>query len=252
MEDLASIREGLAQADAGNARPAQEVFAGLRQKHGRLEHRAMATVPGPSEQRTILHNVSWETYESLVADHRETSSPRFTYDRGTLEILSPSTKHERLNRRLATLVETVADEWGIDYDNVGSNTFTREDLKRGFEPDSCFYIQNVERVIDKEQIDLSVDPPPDLVLEIDITSPSLDKLPIYAQVGVPEVWRHDGRRVAIYRLEGESYTEQDESAALPGLTTAVISHFLQRSETQKRSTWLRSLREWARRPGSAS
>lgn len=206
----------------------------------------METVKRPAGQTVILHGVSWETYESLLADHRDRSAPRFAYDGGELEILSPSPEHEKLNRGLALLVEVVAEEFGIDVYDLGSTTFKREDLERGFEPDSCFYIQNEERIRGKDRIDLEVDPPPDLVIEIDVTSPSLDKHPIYARLGVPEVWRYEGGRVAILRLERTGYVEVDESMALPPLTGAVLSRFAHASKATRRTVWLREFREWAR------
>src|SRR5207247_2926721 len=128
----------------------------------------------------VLHGVSWKTYECFLADFENRSAPRFTYDRGTLEIMSPREEHERSNRTLALLVEVVTEERGLEIDSLGSTTFKREDVGRGFEPDSCFYVQNAERVRGKERIDLAIDPPPDLVIEIDITHPSMDNLPIYA------------------------------------------------------------------------
>ena len=106
----------------------------------------MATVLSAPEQRVVLNHVSWETYESLLADHLDCSSPRFTYDRGVLEIMSPSAEHEETDRTIAALVEVVVEEWGREVRNLGSTTCRREDLNRGFEPDSCFYIQNVERL----------------------------------------------------------------------------------------------------------
>ena len=131
----------------------------------------METVKTPPEQRTILRNISWETYERLLADHLDSSSPRFAYDRGVLEIVVVSERHERPNRLIAQLVEVLAEEMALELDNLGSATFRRKDLQRGFEPDSCFYIQNEERVHGKADLNLNVDPPPDLVIEIDITSP---------------------------------------------------------------------------------
>ncbi len=140
----------------------------------------METIKSPAEQRVALHNISWSTYERLLADNETNSAPRFTYDRGELEIMSPSPEHEKLNRRIAQLVLAVADELGVEVEDLGSTTFRREDLERGFEPDSCFYIQNEEKVRGTNCIDPAADPPPDLVIEIDITSPSFSKLPIYA------------------------------------------------------------------------
>jgi Uma2 family endonuclease len=164
--------------------------------------------------------------------------------------MSPSTKHERWNRSIATLCEVIAEELNIELDNVGSNTFKREDLARGFEPDSCFYVQNVERVRNREQIDLTVDPPPDLVIEIDISRSSLDRFPIFASIGVPEVWRYDGMRVAIFKLAGGAYQEQKTSEAFPGVTSQSITRFMEESKTLKRTVWLRRVRAWARQQGN--
>lgn len=206
----------------------------------------MASVTSPPDQRLILHDVSWETYEGLVADHRDRSSPRFTYDQGVLEVMSPGSEHERANTRLALLVEVVAEEWGIDVDSLGSMTFRREAFQRGFEPDSCFYIRNEALVRDRQRIDPDVDPPPDLVIEIDVTSPSLPKFPIYAQMGVPEVWRYDGRRVGVHQLQANAYREIETSASLPPLTGDLLTRFLADSRTRPRTEWLRALRKWAR------
>jgi Uma2 family endonuclease len=206
----------------------------------------METVKTPAEQRVVLHNIGWNTYERLLADHENYSAPRFTYDRGELEIMSPSPEHEAYNRSIALLVEILAAELGTDVYDLGSTTFRREDLGRGFEPDSCFYIENEERVRGKARIDLAVDPPPDLVIEIDITSPSFSKLPIYAQIGVPEVWRYDGERLKILVLEGSEYAETTESTVVPPVTSNVLSNFMEKSTTTKRTVWLEAVREWAR------
>ena len=203
--------------------------------------------PSETTQRVILHGVSWETYERLLADFEDSHAAHFAYDQGVLEIMVLSFKHETFNRTLATIVEALAEEMEIDIVNAGSTTFKRADLGKGFEPDSCFYIQNEERVRGKREIDLTVDPPPDLVIEIDISSPSLKKLPIYARIGVPEVWRYDGGVVTIFRLEAGEYSAQTASTALPGLMSQVISRFLEDSQVMKRTAWLRSVREWARK-----
>jgi Uma2 family endonuclease len=206
----------------------------------------MAIVLSPPEQRIILRGVSWETYEHLLADHVSSSAPRFTYDRGMLEIMSPSPEHERLNRSIALLVETLAEELKIDVDDLGSTTVKREDLERGFEPDSCFYVQNAERVKNRDRIDLVIDPPPDLVIEIDITSPSLDKFPIFAQLGVPEIWHYDGQRLKILKLQGGKYMETESSTALPHITSQILLQFIDDSRLLRRTAWLQRVREWAR------
>lgn len=206
----------------------------------------MATAVSQAEQRVVLYDVSWETYEHLLADHLDVSSPRFTYDEGTLEIMSPSSKHEKTNRSIAMLVETIAVEWEIELENLGSTTFKRKDLKRGFEPDSCFYFQNADRIRGKDEIDLHTDPPPDLVIEIDITSGSAYKLPIYAALGIAEVWRYTGKRLIILVLTAGAYVEAEQSLAMSGLTGATIVRFIEESRTFKRLAWIKRIQEWAR------
>lgn len=210
----------------------------------------MATVHRtPAESRVVLHNVDWDTYERLLAAHADSSSPRFTYDRGELEVMSPLPEHERFNRDFEALMSIVSLETGLDMESLGSTTFRREAKERGFEPDSCYYIQNVERVRGKERIDLSVDPPPDLVVEIEITSPAIPKLPIYASFGVPEVWRYDGRSLHIHVLEGGEYVEADGGRCLPGLRAVDLAGLLEESRQLERAAWLRRVRDWARGVG---
>ena len=139
-------------------------------------------------------------------------------------------KHETLNRAVTTIVEVLAEEMNIDIVNAGSTTFKREDLARGFEPDTAFYIRNAERVGGKDELDLRVDPPPDLVVEIDLTSPSLDKMRIYAAVGVPEIWRYDGGALKIFVPKAKAYCEQEKSLALPKLTNETLLRFIADSQ----------------------
>ena len=206
----------------------------------------MATALGPSDQRIVLRNVSWETYERLLAENADSSNPRFTYDRGVLEIMNPSAEHEEFSHVLTLLVNVVAEELDIDIRGFGSTTFRREDLARGFEPDSCFYIQSVERISGRATLDLTIDPPPDLIIEIDPTNSSLDKFPIYAQVGAPEIWRYDGTELRILHLENAGYVEHEESTVLSVLTRAVLSQFVVESKSLRRTAWIRRVRDWMR------
>jgi len=215
----------------------------------------MAVAQSVQEQRIILYNIGWDTYEGLLRDHANTSAPRFTYDRGTLEIMSPLPEHERFNRAIQLLVPIVVEEMGAEVYSLGSTTFNREDLLRGFEPDSCFYLQNATRMRGKTRVDLHIDPAPDLVVEIDITHPSLDKLPIYARIGVPEVWRYDGARLEILALEGDKYTARPSSRALPTVTADALTTLLPHSMGVGDIAWMRSVRAWARTlptPGAPS
>ena len=205
----------------------------------------MSTVLSSPEARVILHNISWSLYEQLLAAHEEKSSPHFVYDRGELEITVLSYEHEELNRLLDNCIALIAMEWNIEYRDAGSTTFKREDLERGFEPDSCFYVQHAEQIVGKKRLDLTVDPPPDLVIEIDITHSSLDKLSIFAAVGVPEVWRYDGERVRILALVDDSYVEREQSLAFPALRSAHLVELLAASQQMPRTAWLRHVRAWA-------
>lgn len=206
----------------------------------------MATPVSSPERLVILDNVSWETYERLIAEHGERCGTRFTYDEGVLQIMVVSSRHERPNRTLATLIEVLAEEWNIDIQNLGSMTFKRKDLLKGFEPDSCFYIQHAEDIMGRPDIKLPVDPPPDLIIEVDITRESLNRFPVFAAVGVPEVWRFDGARVIFYRLESGDYVETSHSLAFTVLTASAATDFLAQSQTLKSTVWLRKVREWAR------
>src|ERR687897_1937609 len=183
----------------------------------------METVKSRAEQRVLLRNISWETYERLLDERGDSRVPRLAYDRGDLEIISPSSEHESVAYFVALLVAVLAEEMRVNAYGVGSTAYRRGDIGRGFEPDASFYIRNEERIRGKPRIDLSMDPPPDLVIEVDITSPSLDKFPIYARASIPEIWRHDGDRLAIFELRGEEYVEVAESRTLSPLTSEALS-----------------------------
>lgn len=157
-----------------------------------------------------------------------------------------SFEHEHLNRLIADIFTTIADELELDCIDAGSTTFKRGDLEQGFEPDTSFYIQSPEVVRGKKRIDLTEDPPPDLVIEIDITHPSLNKFPVFAGLGILEVWRHDGEELTIFKLQSGSYIAQPESVSLPGVTSAKLTQMILESRQAKRTAWLRNVREWAR------
>lgn len=200
----------------------------------------------PAEERFILRDINWETYEQLLANYVDTSGPRFAYDRGVLEIMSPSSEHEELTEIVTQLIYILAEEWGFEYRNFGRTTFKRREVESGFEPDSCFYIQSVDSISGVRRLDPAVHPPPDVVIEIDITSPSLKKLPIYARMNVPEVWRYARTGVSILLLEGGDYVESKASKAIPRLCPSDLALLVEQSETLKRSEWIRAVREWAR------
>ena len=193
-----------------------------------------------------LSGISWETYERLLAEHEGRQSPRFTYDRGKLELMVISFEHQQTNRLLHDLFTALAEERGIDFVNAGSTTLKREDLDRGFEPDTCIYIRNAGSIRGKRRIELPADPPPDLVIEVDITSPSIDKMEIYMAMGVPEVWRYDATSLRFFALQGGKYVARAESAVLPGLTSEVASRLLEDAKSEPRTVRSRNVREWAK------
>jgi len=205
----------------------------------------MPAVVTPVGQCVIVQGVSWDTYACLLADFADSSGTRMAYDQGTLEIMAPSFKHEQAADLLADVVKAVAEAQALDVVPAGSTTFKREDVERGFEPDASFYIQHAADVRGRATIDLAVDPPPDVIIEIDLTHPSLDKFPIYAALGVPEVWRYDGEQIHIYRRADDAYTEVPASAVLPGVTSASLIQLVQLGLELRRQVWIGRVRAWA-------
>ncbi len=199
-----------------------------------------------AEKRFVLRNVSWETYEQLLKNYESQGAPRFTFDHGDLEIMSPSLAHEQVSEILQLLVNLICEECGLDVIGLGSMTYRRADLLRGVEPDGCFYIQNVKTMRGVSELDLAIHPPPDLVIEVDIASPSVPKIPIYAALGVPEIWQFQNDRITFLRLTEGLYVSIQESAALPKVFTDDVTRFVLESQTLKRPLWLRGVREWLR------
>jgi Uma2 family endonuclease len=203
-----------------------------------------------SEQVThkvILDNITWETYQRLMEERSECPKPRYAYDRGRLEIMVTSYEHENLKHLIGTLVELLAGELEMDIEAAASTTFQREDLAQGFEPDASFYIQQAGRIRGKKQIDLHTDPPPELVIEIDITHPSLNRFSIFAGLGIPEVWRYHRHALIILKLKDEAYRAEEISGIFPGLTSADLTRLISDGQEVKRSEWLHSVRELGRR-----
>ncbi|MGK7877698.1 MAG: Uma2 family endonuclease [Xenococcaceae cyanobacterium] len=200
----------------------------------------------PLAQPVLLKNISWQTYESLLKDLEKQPAIRLTYDRGLLQIMTPLKPHEGYKKIIGRFVETITEELDSDVCSLGSLTCKREDLARGFEPDQCYYIKNEELVWDKEKINLDEDPPPDLVIEIDITSSSINQFDLYAAFGVPEVWRYDGKILKFYGLEDKLYVECDRSVAFPFLAPSEIVRFLELRKSTKETPLIKKFREWVR------
>ncbi|HJQ23659.1 MAG TPA: Uma2 family endonuclease [Blastocatellia bacterium] len=199
----------------------------------------------PAGGRLILYDVSWEEYEQLL-DELGDRALRVSYFQGRLEIMSPSLPHERPKEFLLQLACAVADEFDLTLETAGSTTFKDEQLQMGAEPDTCFYIENAEQIIGKEEINLMTDPPPDVVVEIDIWSESVGKMEFYAAIGVPEFWRYRKGRLYIYHLSDDGYVEAEASRAFPLLTAEVLTRFLEQNKRDGQSATLRAFREWLR------
>jgi Uma2 family endonuclease len=206
----------------------------------------MGNISNPSEGQVVLYDISWSLYEQLLAEHDDKRSPRFTYDRGALEIRRLSYAHEACNGLIDNLIALAALEWDVEFQNAGSTTFKNEELAKSFEPDSCFYVQNVGRIAGQKELDLHTDPPPDLVVEVEIPPSALDRMSIFAAVGVPEVWRCDAERIRVLRLTEGTHTEAEQSLAFPMLTAERLTQFLEASRQMSRTAWLQSVRDWAR------
>ncbi|MGO9275013.1 MAG: Uma2 family endonuclease [Terriglobia bacterium] len=208
----------------------------------------MPTVVSPLEERVVLRHVSWETYERLLEDHLDRSSPRFTYDHGVLEIRSPIARHEWFSELVSDLVKLLARTLRIDILSLRSTTFRRRDRERGFEPDCCFYVTHIGQVRGKERIDLATDPPPDIVVEVVVTHSLLDKFAIYSALGIPEVWSYDGNRLRMYRLKAAKYLERPASGALPELAAKQLTEFLELGKTLDSVAWPDEVLKRFRRP----
>ncbi len=200
------------------------------------------------EERFVLRNVGWSGYEALLAMIGD-GHTRVTYDRGDAELMSPSHHHDYYKVILGHIVATITEELGIDCHDTGSTTWKKPLEDRGLEPDQCFYLKNIDNIPHKlGAIDLSVDPPPDLAIEIEITRSVLDHMGVYAALGIPEVWRFDGDTLLIERLGPDSrYTHVPASIELPPVSPVEIVHWVREAEgTWSRTRWNRAFREWVR------
>lgn len=206
----------------------------------------MVATSTPAEQRTVLENISWETFEALLRETGDRRGFRFAYERGTLEIITPLYAHENPKIQLDRFIFTLAEELAIEIKSAGSLTLKRQDVAVGIEPDNCYYIQNEPTVRGKRKLDLKNDPPPDLAIEVDITSSSVNKSEIYAALRVPELWRYKGRVLKFYQLVEGQYSECEFSFAFPFVAVNEIARFVEQSKTTGETAIVKSFRVWVR------
>lgn len=204
----------------------------------------MITTSTLAEQRTVLHNISWQTFETLLKETGEDRDSRFAYDCGTLEIMTPLYEHENPKVQFDRFILVLAEELEIEIKSAGSTTLKRKATNRGIEPDNCYYIQTEPTVRGRQELDLETDSPPDLAIEIDITSSSVNKFRIYSTLGVPELWRYNGRDLKFYQLREGQYVECEFSSVFPLVSVAEMSRFIEQSKTIGEIALLKSFRGW--------
>lgn len=194
----------------------------------------------------LLEHVSWEQYEAILVAFGDRKF-RHVYDQGELEIMSPLRDHDRVKKMIARLIEALVIELKIPMCSEGSSTVRRKRGSKGLEPDESYYIQNEHLVRERRELDFSVDPPPDLAIEIDVTSDSRRRYTVYASLGVPEIWRHDGVHLRfLARTADGTYHEIPRSIALTLLTPADIERFLAMDGTTDQTAIMCEFVAWVR------
>lgn len=207
-----------------------------------LQLRQISVPPG---HRVLFHDVNWQEFEEILDELGEHRGSRIAYSQGTLEIRMPLPEHEFNKEIIGDMVKIILEELEIDRECFGSTTFKRKSMLQGIEPDNCFYIQNYALMIAKKRIDLTVDPPPDLAIEVDLTSKT--QLDAYEALGVPEIWRYENHKLEINVLEDGKYVSSEISLIFPNLPIAeAISQYCELSQTVGTSQTLRLFRKWVR------
>ena len=199
----------------------------------------------PPGQNVILKDVSWQEFEAILEELGEHRAARLAYNDGTLEIMTPLPEHEDNKQIIGDLVKALLEELDIEFRSLGSTTFKNKIVAQAVEPDQCFYIQNEAAIRGKKRIDLTVDPPPDLGIEVDITSRTHPS--IYEALRVPELWRFDRGKLEINILRNGNYVESEYSFNFPRMPLVeVIPRYLEQSKTAGRNATLKAFRIWVR------
>ena len=197
----------------------------------------------PPGQTVVLENISWSEFEAILEDLGESRGSRLAYDSGRLEIMTPLPEHEVNKEYISDFIKVLLEELDIEFCPLGSTTFKNQAMFKGIEPDSCFYIQNEPAVRGKYRLDLTIDPPPDLALEIDITNRSHPE--IYRTLGVPELWQYKRGELKLLLLQDGEYIESETSANFPNFPLLeVIPQYLTQCRTEGRNKGMRAFRSW--------
>ncbi|MEG4352717.1 Uma2 family endonuclease [Microcoleus sp. LAD1_D3] len=207
-----------------------------------LELRQLKIQPG---QQLLVEDVNWQQFESILAELGERRASRLSYSNGRLEIMVPLPEHEKAKEIIGDMVKILLETRQIAFESLGSTTLKNESMSQAVEPDTCFYIQNQAAVIGKNRLDMSVDPPPDLAIEIDLTSRT--QLDNYQILGVPELWRYARRGVQINVLQAEQYIESDVSPTFPNIPIVqLVNQYTQQSQVAGRTHAIQAFKKWVR------
>ncbi|AFY77249.1 MAG: Uma2 family endonuclease [Hydrococcus sp. C42_A2020_068] len=207
-----------------------------------LELKRLTVPPG---QRVLLNDVSWQEFEAILEDLGEHRAARVAYDNGILEIMTPLSEHENNKELIGDLIKALLEELDLEFSSLGSTTFKNALVSKGIEPDNCFYIQHEAAVRGKKRLDLTIDPPPDLALEIDVTSRTHPG--IYEALGVPELWRFDRGNLQINVLRNGKYVESEFSPNFPNLPLReIIPQYLDRCKNEGRNKTMSAFRAWVK------
>jgi Uma2 family endonuclease len=245
--DNVSWRQYVSLGDSLQDRP------GLRMTYdrGRLEIHTTSSPPAPLAwtaltQRFLFHDIDWRQYGTIL-EAIEQQHLRTTYDRGSLELMTLSSEHERYKNLLRMLIQVLAEECRVRIMNLGSTTCRSESAERGLEADECYYTKNWLLVRGKDRLDLSVDPPPDLAVEIDITHSSLDRMKVYASLRIPEVWRFNGQTLTVYVLGAAGQHEPcEQSPTFPDVSPADLAKLILQVSMEDDATAAGVFRAWIR------
>jgi Uma2 family endonuclease len=200
----------------------------------------------PFQEHVYLPGVSYNTYESLVTEIEGRRRLRITYFHGEMEIMSPLQDRERPKKLIGQMIEVITEEHGIPRMSCGSTTFKDKLLDCGLEPDECYYIQN-EADVRGRTVKLRIDPAPDLVVEVDVTTSVIDRFPVYAALGFPEIWQYVDVEIVIHLLQKDGkYAIGKTSSALPMVSVKKLSEHLERCNDTDETTWIRAFRQWVR------
>jgi Uma2 family endonuclease len=236
-------------SNAQNIEKAEEIFSqNFHCKTVKQRNNTMVLTTSPRCDRVVLHNLTWQQFKTLLQTLGENQNVRVAYDFRTLEIMTPLPDHEKYKNALSLAIQDIADLLDLEYECLGSTTWKREAKLAGVEPDDCFYFQNESRIRGLSCFDLDRDPPPDLALEIDLTNKSIDRLPIYARLGVPEIWNYDIERkeLTIYQLDADNYSITETSSIFPQIPVREIPQIIDRHRQDGRLATRRKVKEWVR------